>query len=181
MTRIVNDLFLLNELDAGAAGAGAEVDLGAVLRDVAADIKVIQPERPVQVEAGDGLIVTGDQDRLVQAVTAFTSNALRYTPDGGCIAVGLARENESIRVSVTDTGPGIPAEALSNVFERFYRADQGRARLSDGGGSGLGLAVARSIIEAHGGRIGAHSPPGQGATFWFSLPVEPPEGPDTFL
>ena len=71
--------------------------------------------------------------------------------------------------------PGIPAEALPNVFERFYRADQSRERFSDGGGSGLGLAVARSIIEAHGGRIGAHSPPGQGARFWFSLPVDVPE------
>jgi signal transduction histidine kinase len=121
-------------------------------------------------------LVRADRQRVQQVLDNLLSNALRYTPDGGRITVGLARENESIRVTVTDTGPGIPVEVLPNVFERFYRADQSRERLSDGGGSGLGLAVARSIIEAHGGRIDVKSLPGEGATFWFSLPVDAPEG-----
>ena len=120
--------------------------------------------------------VRADRQRVQQVLDNLLSNALRYTPDGGRITVGLARENESVQVTVTDTGPGIPTEALPNVFERFYRADQSRERLSDGGGSGLGLAVARSIVEAHGGRIGVYSPPEQGATFWFSLPVDGPKG-----
>lgn len=168
MTRIVNDLFLLNELDAGAAGVGGEVDLGAVLRDVAADIKVIQPERPVQVEAGDGLIVTGDQDRLVQAVTAFTSNALRYTPVTAALTIrGFKVGKQRVRVEVSDGGPGIAAAELPHLYDRFYRADSGRGS----GGSGLGLAIAAAIVGAHRGQYGVSSVPGQGSVFWFELPT----------
>ncbi len=170
MTRIVNDLFLLNELDAGAAGVGGEVDLGAVLRDVAADIKVIQPERPVQVEAGDGLIVTGDQDRLVQAVTAFTSNALRYTPVTAALTIrGFKVGKQRVRVEVSDGGPGIAAGELPHLYDRFYRADPGRGRGS--GGSGLGLAIVAAIVGAHRGQYGVSSVPGQGSVFWFELPT----------
>lgn len=170
MTRIVNDLFLLNELDAGAAGAGAEVDLGAVLRDAAADVRVIQPERPVQVEAGDGLIVTGDQDRLVQAVTAFTSNALRYTPVTAALTIrGFTVGKQRVRVEVSDGGPGIAAGELPHLYDRFYRADPGRSRGS--GGSGLGLAIVAAIVRAHRGQYGVSSVPGQGSVFWFELPT----------
>ena len=168
MTRIVNDLFLLNELDAGAAGAGAEVDLGAVLRDAAADVRVIQPERPVQVEAGDGLIVTGDQDRLVQAVTAFTSNALRYTPVTAALTIrGFKVGKQRVRVEVSDGGPGIAAAELPHLYDRFYRADpQGHA-----GGTGIGLTIGRAIARAHGGDLTAASPgPGLGATFTLTVP-----------
>ena len=185
LRRLVEDLRQLALAESGQLSLIPEsLDLGLLAAQTLDAFRPPAEARGVKlsIAPADSLpLVRADRQRVQQVLDNLLSNALRYTPDGGCIAVGLARENESIRVSVTDTGPGIPAEALSNVFERFYRADQGRARLSDGGGSGLGLAVARSIIEAHGGRIGAHSPPGQGATFWFSLPVEPPEGPDTFL
>ena len=170
MTRIVNDLFLLNELDAGAAGVGGEVDLGAVLRDAAADVRVIQPERPVQVEAGDGLIVTGDQDRLVQAVTAFTSNALRYTPVTAALTIrGFKAGKQRVRVEVADAGPGIAADELPHLYDRFYRADPGRGRGS--GGSGLGLAIVAAIVGAHRGQYGVSSVPGRGSVFWFEVPT----------
>ena len=86
------------------------------------------------------------------------------------MTIRLALEAGRVRVAVEDTGPGIPPEDRTNVFERFYRADQGRARAADGSGSGLGLAVVRSIVEAHGGQIGVESAPDQGAAFWFTLP-----------
>jgi signal transduction histidine kinase len=112
------------------------------------------------------------------------ANALRFTPAGGQITVAVkpARPEEQgsggealpsrspapLLVSVADTGPGIPAEDLPYVFDRFYRADRSRSRA--GGGSGLGLTIARSIVEAHGGRIWAESRPGQGTRIVFTIP-----------
>jgi signal transduction histidine kinase len=112
------------------------------------------------------------------------ANALRYTPAGGRITVAVepappeeqtsggepppSRPPAAVLVSVADTGPGIPAEDLPYVFDRFYRADKSRSRA--GGGSGLGLTIARSIVEAHGGRIWAESQPGQGTRIAFTIP-----------
>lgn len=111
-----------------------------------------------------------DRQRIQQVLINLLSNALRHTPDGGVVNVSLTHEDNRVRVSVRDSGTGIPAAALPYVFDRFYRVDQGRARAADGSGSGLGLAVARAIVQAHGGDIGISSPVGQGATIWFTLP-----------
>lgn len=111
-----------------------------------------------------------DRQRIQQVLINLLSNALRHTPDGGVVNVLLTHEDNKARVSVRDSGTGIPAAALPYVFDRFYRVDQGRARAADGSGSGLGLAVARAIVQAHGGDIGISSPVGQGATIWFTLP-----------
>jgi signal transduction histidine kinase len=89
--------------------------------------------------------------------------------------VTASRHNGSVDVAVADTGPGISSEDLSRVFERFYRVDQSRSR--DDGGTGIGLAIARSVVEAHGGRIWAASEPGRGSTFTFELPMAPAAGP----
>ena len=113
-----------------------------------------------------------DPPRIEQVLVNLLSNALRHTPPGGLVSLELAsRDPHHLFVRVTDTGAGIPADALPNVFERFYRIDRARTREDDNSGSGLGLAVARSIIQAHGGEIGVASPPDQGATFWFTLPT----------
>ena len=111
-----------------------------------------------------------DRQRIQQVLINLLSNALRHTPDGGVVNVSLTHEDNMARLSVRDSGTGIPAAALPYVFDRFYRVDQGRARAADGSGSGLGLAVARAIVQAHGGDIGISSPVGQGATIWFTLP-----------
>lgn len=112
--------------------------------------------------------ITVDLDRMVQVLGNLVSNALRHTPGGGEIWLAAKSQNRQLLLQVQDTGAGIPPEDLPHIFDRFYRGDKAR---SDSGESGLGLAIARSIVEAHNGRITATSTPGQGTTFTISLPV----------
>jgi signal transduction histidine kinase len=177
LARLVEDLRHLALAEAGQLPLDRRpTDLAALLRravvafEPAAETKSVR----LQLTQGPGNLPLADLDaqRIEQVLVNLLSNALRYTPAGGSVSIQLDRQDaRHLVVRVTDTGPGIPAGALPNVFERFYRADKGRGREDDGGGSGLGLAVARSIVRAHGGAIGVESPPGQGATFWFTLPV----------
>jgi len=112
-----------------------------------------------------------DETRLMQVLGNLVSNAIRYTPEGGQINLsGHQHENGWVILKVSDTGSGIPAEALSHVFERFYRADA--SRTDSDGGSGLGLAIAKAIIEAHGGRIEVESEAGKGTAFTVYLPTK---------
>jgi two-component system phosphate regulon sensor histidine kinase PhoR len=124
----------------------------------------------VGVEAPAGLALTGDRTRLRQALANLVDNAVKYTPPGGAVTVTAHRLNGSVEVEVHDNGVGIPAEHLPRLFERFYRVDTSRSRADDGG-TGIGLAIARSVVEAHGGHIHADSEPGEGSTFTFELPV----------
>jgi histidine kinase len=116
--------------------------------------------------------VEADRERLHQVLFNILDNAFRFAPEGGAVRIRAVREDGSCEVSVEDTGPGIPKEHLPLVFERFYRVDQSRSR--DDGGTGIGLAIARSVVEAHGGRIWAESEAAGGATFRFVLPVKGP-------
>jgi two-component system OmpR family sensor kinase/two-component system sensor histidine kinase BaeS len=117
--------------------------------------------------------VQADGQRIAQVLTNLLGNALRYTPENGRVDVQLRAEARSVLITVTDTGPGISADDLPHIFDRFYRADKSRSRdPRNGGGSGLGLAIARSIVAAHGGRIWAESKTGQGTTLAFTLPIE---------
>ncbi|MBI5567303.1 MAG: HAMP domain-containing protein [Chloroflexi bacterium] len=112
--------------------------------------------------------VQADADRVGQVLRNLVGNALRHTLTGGSIAVEVTTTTDRVRVSVIDSGEGIPPEELPHVFDRFYRGDRSRARSS--GGSGLGLAITKSLIEAMGGAIGVESRSGAGSTFWFTLP-----------
>jgi two-component system sensor histidine kinase ResE len=118
--------------------------------------------------------ITGDGDRLAQVFTNLIDNALDHTPRGGRVVVSAAPVDRSVHVAVSDTGPGIPAEDLSRIFERFYQVDKSRARDADNKkhSVGLGLTITREIVEAHGGVIRAESAEGQGTTFrlWLPLP-----------
>ena len=111
-----------------------------------------------------------DAERVHQVLFNLLDNAVRFTPPGGRVTVRASTRNGSVDVAVADTGPGIASEHLPRVFERFYRVDPGRSR--DEGGTGIGLAIARSVVEAHGGRIWAESQPGKGSVFTFELPVD---------
>jgi two-component system sensor histidine kinase BaeS len=115
--------------------------------------------------------ILADEDRAVQVLTNLMGNALQYTPEGGRVTISAKRINDEIQISVHDTGIGIPPEQLAHIFDRFYRVDKSRSR-QNGGGSGIGLTIARALIEAHGGRIWADSAgEGEGSTFTFTLPA----------
>jgi signal transduction histidine kinase len=114
-----------------------------------------------------------DEDRAVQVLTNLTGNALQYTPEDGKVTISARQINNEIRISVHDTGVGIPAEHLQHVFDRFYRVDKSRSRRS-GGGSGIGLTIARALVEAQGGKLQVESPSNDmGSTFTFTMKKAP--------
>jgi signal transduction histidine kinase len=115
------------------------------------------------------VFVDADATRIRQIVQNLLANALSHTPEGGRVSVHVAREGGNAVVSVRDSGPGIAAEDLERIFERFYRVDESRGR--ERGGAGLGLSIVRRLVELHGGKVWAESMPGLGATFVFTLPV----------
>ena len=124
----------------------------------------------LQVKAGDDLPdIEVDPERMAQVLNNLVSNALRYTPAGGAVILTAETSADTVQLHVHDSGVGIPTEELPQVFERFYKGDAARSR--NGGESGLGLAIARSLVEAHGGRISVTSRLGEGTTFTISLPA----------
>ena len=112
--------------------------------------------------------VVGDERRIVQVIFNLLSNAVKFTPVGGTVDVGAMRLDGEVRVSVADTGPGIAREDQERIFEEFQQADAGKDHAE---GTGLGLALSKRLVELHGGRIWVESEPGEGSTFWFTLPV----------
>jgi signal transduction histidine kinase len=116
-------------------------------------------------------LIQADEDRITQVLVNLVANAIQYTPEGGDVTISAARHENEIYISVKDTGIGIPPEHLANLFTRFYRVDKSRSR-NAGGGSGIGLTIAKHLVEAHGGRVWAESAgDGQGSTFSFSLKI----------
>jgi signal transduction histidine kinase len=171
--RLVEQLLDLSKLESGEVPLRREgVPLGPVVREVISEIDVARADRGVAVQSDvpdDLPTVDADRERLHQVLFNLVDNAIRFTPAGGEVRIEAHRHDGSVEVSVADTGVGIPAEALPRLFERFYRVDSARAR--GDGGTGIGLAIARSVVEAHGGTISAESEPGHGSTFTFDLPV----------
>jgi signal transduction histidine kinase len=179
LQRLVEDLRLLSLADAGQLELiRSDVDVEQLLSGVAESAQAVAQDRGITLHVEtpeEPLVVDGDADRLRQVVGNLVSNALRYTPAGGAVTLSARRADHRVRFAVTDTGPGIPAEDLSHVFDRFYRGDAARDRTS--GGSGLGLAIARALVEAHGGTIEIESTVGQGATFLVELPFDVTSSP----
>jgi signal transduction histidine kinase len=179
LQRLVEDLRLLSLADAGQLELiRSDVDVEQLLSGVAESAQAVAQDRGITLHVEtpeEPLVVDGDADRLRQVIGNLVSNALRYTPAGGAVTLSARRADHRVRFSVTDTGPGIPAEDLSHVFDRFYRGDSARNRAS--GGSGLGLAIARALVEAHGGTISVESTVGQGATFLVELPFDVTSSP----
>jgi signal transduction histidine kinase len=176
LIRLTNDLLLLTRADAGRLDLQlTSVDVAAAVERAVAQLEGRAREKriAVAIELPDGAVYAlADADRIHQVLVNLLDNAIKFTPAGGRVAVSIGRGEASPRptVTVADTGPGIPADELPHVFERFYRGDRSRARQSTDG-SGLGLAIAKAIVEAHGGRIWGESELGRGALFTFTLPL----------
>lgn len=177
LSRMIDDLFELSRIDSGAV----RLDLHPVdLREIASEVVdalqaharlseielTLQPFTDAQTARMDGA-------RMERAVSNLVRNALEHTPEGGRVDVSLADDNGWVALTVSDSGSGIDAQDLPRIWERFYRAEKSRRRLNtgtDGDGAGLGLAIVRGIVEAHGGRVDAASRTGEGAVFTIRIP-----------
>jgi signal transduction histidine kinase len=146
-------------------------DLASVIDGAVESMQSLAGERGVVLsrESESGLLVEGDRDQLRQLVLILLDNALRYTPAGGSVAASVSRAGDWATIRVSDTGIGIDQDVVDRIFDRFYRADEARNR--DSGGAGLGLAIAKQLVEEHGGRITVESTPGKGTTFTVRLPM----------
>ena len=173
LIRLVEDLRDLAQVEAGQLRLErAPVDLATLARSAMTTFGPIADEAGVSLSLDavqEVPKVLGDGDRLAQVLRNLLSNALRHTPAGGRVTVRVAAAGPQVVLEVSDTGSGIAAEDLPHVFDRFYRADKSRSRR--GGGAGLGLAIARQLVLAHGGEIKVTSEPGQGTTFTVLLPA----------
>lgn len=174
MRRLVDDLRQLSRVEAGQLDLHpAPAPPQQIVRRVTESMAPLFSERDVELETSlpDGLPeVMADADRVVQVLTNLLRNALHYTPENGKVTVAAEPRGGKVLFTISDTGSGIPAEHLARVFERFYRVEKSRSR--EGGGSGVGLAISRALVESMGGGIWAESAGAdRGATFTFTLPL----------
>ncbi|HEX6843696.1 MAG TPA: HAMP domain-containing sensor histidine kinase, partial [Actinomycetota bacterium] len=171
--RLVDQLLDLSRLESGEVPLHREdVAVGPLVARVVSEIAVARDAADVTItrDLDDDLpALDADAERLHQVLYNLVDNAVRYTPPGGRVTIAAHRHNGSVEISVADTGVGIEPEHLPHLFDRFYRVDAARSR--DDGGTGIGLAIARSVVEAHGGRIRADSQPGHGSVFTVDLPA----------
>jgi heavy metal sensor kinase len=173
MSRTVDNLLTLASADGGALQLlRGPVELDEAARAACAPLRALAAAQGVELLLElTPVVVSADVQQLHQAITNLIDNAIKFTPSGGRVTVETWCEGDEAGVTVSDTGPGIPATAQPRVFERFFRADPSRSRGS--GGSGLGLAITAEIVAAHGGRASVRSEEGHGSAFTIALPVTP--------
>lgn len=170
MHDLVEDLLLLAQLDQRRPLRREQVDLGVLLDDAATDAQVLQPDRPIALDIPPAPVaVVGDHHRLQQVVGTLVTNALVHTEAGTELRLTARDRGDVAVLTVADAGPGLAPDDAARVFDRFYRGDHSRTRRT--GGSGLGLTIARSIVEAHHGTITLDTDPGRGCRFVVVLPV----------
>jgi two-component system phosphate regulon sensor histidine kinase PhoR len=172
LAQLVQELGELSRLESGEANIRkSKFDIGELIGSAARRLKAQADRAGLQMNIDIKLTlppVDADRGRMEQVLVNLLHNAIKFTPPGGSITVSASSDDSGVRISIADTGVGIPADDLPRVFERFYKADKARS----GGGTGLGLAIAKHIIEAHGGKIWAESVEGRGAKFIFTLPYK---------
>jgi len=169
MSLLVEDLLLLARLDEGRPLERQPVQLDEIVGEAVDAARAVEPERPIELAAEPLVVVVGDRDRLRQSVDNLLANARAHTAARTPVRVTVARSEGDAVIEVADDGPGLGAEELERVFERFYRSDASRSRSS--GGVGLGLSIVAAVAEAHGGSVGARSGPDGGAVFAIVLPL----------
>ena len=174
LSRLVDDLQELSRVESSATQLNIRAaDSTALVQTVSKRLRHQFDEKQVTLTLSlphDPILVLADEDRIIQVLTNLIGNALQYTPSNGAVTVSVERDKNEARISVRDTGFGIPAEHLKHIFDRFYRVDKSRSRIH--GGSGIGLTIARHLVEAHGGKIWAESAgENKGSVFAFTLPL----------
>lgn len=173
LSLLIDDLFQMAQLDAGGLSLDREpASLSDLISDTLESFSALARQQGVgltgQVQTGVDPVLM-DVQRIGRVLNNLISNALRHTPVGGTIRVDAARSGQNVQISVTDSGEGISVEDLPHIFDRFYRGEKSRSRRT--GGAGLGLAIARGVVEAHGGQIGVESQASHGTRFYFTLPA----------
>jgi signal transduction histidine kinase len=167
MGRLVENLLTLARADAGQNLTLTPLNLRPIVEEVVRQAGAVHPEKQISAVGLSDATVNGDQDALTQLCWILLGNAIKFTREGGSIAVSLSQRDGRAELAVADDGPGIPEADLERVFERFFRTDASRS----GKGAGLGLSIARWIVDQHGGTITASNNPSAGATFRVSLPA----------
>jgi len=172
LTRLVGGLLLLAQAESGKLPLNFQpVELDLLITEVFQEMRIIAGDKVrVHLNEIDQMLVNGDRDRMKQVLINLVANAIQYTPQDGDVFLSLAKVGNQARIVCRDTGPGIPAEDMPHIFERFYRAEKSRTR-SQSTGFGLGLSITKWIVEHHGGRIEVNSKDGQGTTFAIWLPL----------
>ncbi|WP_416445232.1 sensor histidine kinase [Leucobacter sp. HNU] len=175
MTSLVEDLLSLARLDERRPLELKTLDLNALAADAAFDALAQAPDRTISVnEDPSRPTVLGDEHKVRQLMSNLIGNALRYSPEGSPIEIAVASGPDSGHFEIIDHGEGVPEQLRTKIFDRFWRADTSRNR--ETGGSGLGLSIVKSIVDAHGGSVSVHETEGGGATFRVDLPVAPTTG-----
>ena len=171
MKELVESLLFLARHDKKTLMLEMEVfDPLEVMSELNREAKMLSTAHEFALEPAENALINGDKGMIKQLMRVLVDNAIKYTPEGGKITLGMRNEGKQCVLSVTDTGTGIAAEELTRVFDRFYRCDS--ARKAQSGGHGLGLSIARIIAVAHGGKIRVRSKVGVGTTFSVLLPTE---------
>jgi len=172
LTRLVGGLLMLAQAESGKLPLNLKpVELDLLVTEVFQEMHILAGGKVrVHLNEIDQLMVNGDRDRLKQVLINLTANAIQYTPQNGDVFLSLSKSGDQARIICRDTGPGIPAEDLPHIFERFYRAEKSRTR-GKTTGFGLGLSITKWIVEHHGGRIEVTSKEGQGTTFAIWIPL----------
>jgi two-component system OmpR family sensor kinase len=169
MTTLVEDLLLLARLDAGRPLAQDPVDLTMLVVDAVSDAHAAGPRHDWQLDLpAEPVTVVGDAQRLHQVLANLLANARTHTPEGTTVTVGVSERDGAAVLTVTDAGPGIPAELQPHIFERFARGDSSRSRAA--GSTGLGLSIVHAVVTAHGGTVSVDSAPGR-TEFVVRLPM----------
>ncbi|MEK6662739.1 MAG: PAS domain S-box protein [Pseudomonadota bacterium] len=174
LVRLINDILDMEKMESGKIAFDMlPVDLRALVEEAIAANQAYAAQHRVKIAVEGELPpaeIVGDHDRLIQVLTNLLSNAAKFTSPGGTVHVSLAETPDGVMLRVRDEGPGIPEEFQPRIFQKFSQADSSDTRSK--GGSGLGLSIAKTIVEHHGGQIGFETVAGQGASFWVSLPAQ---------
>jgi len=176
LAAVVEGLLALSRLDAGEARSEwVRFDLAELVATTADQMSLLAEDKDITVvcEAAGPVAVEGDRARMKQVIVNLLDNAIKYTPNGGSVRLSVGQDGGEAILEVSDTGIGIPREALPHVFERFFRVERSRTR--DQGGAGLGLSIVKSICTAHGGVVDVESSPERGSRFRIHLPLAAPE------